>query len=175
MERRVQNFRKFGEKVAAATPSFVIYAMTTPNPSPFSFYSTNKVFFRPLFICTWSSIDLEFHRSKHNMSLWIYLFNLFGLYRDAWDGSMFSYCHLSSPSFVDTNLLFILIMELIRQIRKMCIFGHLDIGRIRISKVIPHMPLGSNILIIKTSPISFLSLSLGDFINARMITKFRGL
>ena len=72
-------------------------------------------------------------------------------------------------------LLFILIRELIRQIRKMCILGHLAIGRIIISKLIPHMPLGSHILIIKTSPISLLSLSLGDFINARVITKFRGL
>ena len=149
--------------------------MTTPNPSPFSFYSTNKVSFNPLFICTWSSIDLEFHRRQHSISLWIYLFNLLGLYRDAWDGSMFSYYQLCSPSSVDTNFLFILIMELIRQIRKMCILGNLAIGRIRISKVLPHMPLGSHILIIKPSPISLLSLSPSDFISSRVITKFRGL
>ena len=72
---------------------------------------------------------------------------------------MFSYYHLYIPSSVDTNFLFILIMELIRQIRKMCILGNLAIGRIRISKVLPHMPLGSDILIIKPSPISLLSLS----------------
>ena len=149
--------------------------MTTPNTIPFSLYSTNKVIFRPLFIFTWSSSDLEFHRSKHGMSLWIYLFNLLGLYRDAWDGSMFSYYQLCSPSSVDTNFLFILIMELIRQIRKMCILGYLAIGRIRISKVLPHMPLGSHILIIKTSPISFIYLSQGNSISARVITKFRGL